>query len=280
MSAAELAAARAELGLTSDELATQLGLTPERYAAFESGGARLPKYEAQLVAFQVACARRDEALSKSGHPPCPWVEQWERDAASDVESAKSSSSLDRFVTHVKSCDICQARERFVNEHFPEKLTAPVPGGMGILLRAMSWIEARPEWSRPALYGAALLAAMTSVRVVFLILGAFQRPMLLLWALGAMALAALGGAAGGFVYSFIGRPARRVPVVGPYLAGIITVAGYVGCILALVALGDGDFRTKLESDSMVFAFSITSILFGLVIGHSWFRSDASKPDATA
>src|SRR5689334_12520061 len=52
MSATELSAARAELGLTAEEFATELELTPERYAAYEAGSARLPKYQAKLVAFQ------------------------------------------------------------------------------------------------------------------------------------------------------------------------------------------------------------------------------------
>ncbi|HEX7980224.1 MAG TPA: helix-turn-helix transcriptional regulator [Gemmatimonadaceae bacterium] len=266
--AAELSAARAELGLTAEEFATQLDLTLERYAACEAGRTRLPKYQAKLVAFQLACARREHALAESGLPPCPWVEQWDREAPSGAESETNLSYLQRREAHAKSCDICEARERFVRERFPDLPHLPVPGGMGILLGAMSWVEARPEWMRPALYGAALLAAMTSLRVVFLVFGAFRQPKLLLWAFGAMTLAALGGAAGGLVYSFIGRPARRVPVVGPYLAGIVAVAGYLGCILGLIALGDRN--SGMKGGAMVFAFSVGSILFGLIVGHSLFR----------
>jgi len=270
MSATDLSAARAELGLTAEQFATELELTPERYAAYEAGRAKLPKYQAKLVAFQLAYSRRDQALAKSGLPPCPWVEQLEREASSDAEPETGTSYLQRLQAHVKSCDICQARERFVRERFPDMPDLPMPGGMGILLGAMSWVEDRPEWMRPALYGAALLAAMTSLRVVFLVFGAFRHPKLLLWAVGAMALAALGGAAGGLVYSFIGRPARRVPVVGPYLAGIVAVAGYMASILGLIALAGGSSGMKFDRDAMVFAFGITTILFGLVVGHSMFR----------
>lgn len=268
MSATELAAARAELGLTAEEFATELELTPERYAAYEAGRARLPKYQAKLVAFQLACARRDQAVAQSGIPLCPWIEQWGREAPSDAKAESGRAYLERLEAHTKSCDICQARERFIHEHFPEMPRFPMPGGMGILLGAISWVEDRPEWMRPALYGAALLAAMTALRVVFLLFGVFRHPKLLLLAVGAMALAALGGAAGGLVYSFIGRPARRVPVVGPYLAGIVAVAGYMASILGLIALGDGS--SPVKGGAMVFGFGVITILFGLVVGHSMFR----------
>jgi hypothetical protein len=73
-----------------------------------------------------------------------------------------------------------------------------------------------------------------------------------------------------VYAFVGKPARRVPVVGPYLAGIIAVAGYMGCVLGPIAAvgggdpGEGDLAASLGS------FAFVSVLFGLLVGHKWFR----------
>lgn len=237
---------------------------------------KLPKHQAQIVAYRVACAERDDALAESGLPTCPWIEQWEREEPSlDAKAEKFLAHLQRAEAHAKTCATCQAREQFVRERFPEMPKPPVAGWMRVFAAGTNWIERRPEWMRPAFYGAAILAAMTSIRAAFILLGAVRQPRLVLLALGAVAVAALAGAGGGLVYAFVGRPVRRVPVVGPYVAGIITVAGYMGSILTLMALTGAD-RTDGRISASLFAFGIVSILFGLVVGHQWFRP--KKADA--
>lgn len=276
MSPAELSAARTRLGLTPDEFAAELGLPPHAYVACEAGEAKLPKREAQHVAFLVACAERDEALAQSGLPTCAWIEQWEREEPSlDTKAEARLAHVQRAETHAKSCATCLAREQFVRERFPDMPKPPVAGWIRIFGVVAAWVEARPAWMRPAIYGAAAVAAMTSIRAVFMLLGAVREPRLALLALGAVAAAALAGAGGGLVYSFLGRPVRRVPVVGPYLAGIVAVAGYLGSFGVLMALGGEDLAEGGPGASLV-AFGFVSILFGLVVGHQWFRPE--KADA--
>ncbi|HEY2375781.1 MAG TPA: hypothetical protein VGH98_07360 [Gemmatimonadaceae bacterium] len=233
---------------------------------------KLPKYQAQVVAFRLACAERDEAFAKSGLPTCRWTEQWEREApASDASLESRIAYGERAALHAKMCTICQAREKFEKEHFPDMPQLPVAGWMRVLGSAANWVEARPEWTRPAIYGAAILAAVTSVRAVFMLLGAVRQPRLLLPALGAIVLASAGGAGGGLVYSLIGRPVRRVPVLGPYLAGIITVCGYLGSVLMLMTVaGDRRELTKNGMAESLVTFGLVSIFFGLIVGHLWFR----------
>jgi hypothetical protein len=73
--------------------------------------------------------------------------------------------------------------------------------------------------------------------------------------------------GGLVYTLIGRPLRKVSGVGPYLAGIVSVAGYMGSI-ALAATAAGQPMVKDGGD--VVALGVISTVFGIVLGRSLFR----------
>ncbi len=272
----DLAAARTRLGLTPDQFAAELGLPPHSYAACEAGRVKLPTRQAQMVAFRVACVERHEALARSGLPECPWLAQWEREApAADAKIERHTAHLQRVEAHVGTCATCQAREQFLRERFPDMPAPPVAGWVRVHGAVTGWIDARPEWMRPALHGAGILAAMTSVRALFALLGAAREPRLALMALGAVVLAAVAGAGGGLVYAFVGRPARRVPVVGPYLAGVIAVAGYLACAAGLMALG-GQAPGTGDLGATLFSYGFVSLLFGLVVGHTWFRPE--KPGA--
>jgi hypothetical protein len=223
------------------------------------------------VRFELACAERDQALAQSGLPSCAWIEQWEREAPpADAKLERHTAHLERANAHIASCETCQARERFVRERFPDMPKPPMSGTLQVVGTVGNWIDARPEWMRPALYGAALLAAITAFRAAFMLLGAVRNPRLLLLAPAAVALASVAGAGGGLVYAFVGRPARRVPVVGPYLAGVIAVAGYTTCILAIMTVAGGDDSMRIDRAGSLVAFGIVSVLFGLMVGHMWFR----------
>jgi hypothetical protein len=66
----------------------------------------------------------------------------------------------------------------------------------------------------------------------------------------------------------------VPVVGPYLAGIIAVGGYVACGLALLALA-GEWDDRGGWTGTLAAFGFVSTLFGVIVGHAWFRPSTLK-----
>jgi hypothetical protein len=226
-----------------------------------------------MVRFLVACVERDEALAQSGLPACSWMARWaEEEPPFDAKADQHMAHLRRAEDHVKSCATCQAREQFVRERFPDMPQPPVAGWVRVIGAVAAWIEARPEWLRPACYGAAVLAAMTLLRAAFILLGRARDPRAILMALGAVVAAALAGAGGGLVYSFLGRPLRRIPIVGPYLAGIIAVAGYIGCIVALMAALGQDELTKGGIGTSLVVFGIMSILAGLIVGHQWLRPD--------
>ena len=209
MTASELVAARTRLGLSLDQFASQLGIPRDWYVDFEEGKAKLPKRETQLVAFLVACAERDEALAKSGLATCPWIEQWEREAPpANAKPGARGDYLQRAGAHVKTCAACRAREQFVKERFPDMPKPPVAGWIRVLVGVAAWIEARPAWARPPLYGAVFFAGLTALYNVFTLLRAARQPKLLLTVGEAIVAAFVLGAIGGLVYSLIYRPVRQ------------------------------------------------------------------------
>jgi len=268
ITSSELITARTRLGLSPKEFASRLGMPADWYVDFEAGRAKLPKKEEAWVAYWVASAERDEALAKSGLPACSWVEQWRREEPpAEAKRQVHTSYLQQLRLHSETCPTCLARAQFVKEHFPDMPKPPLSADIRVIGAIATWIGARPEWSRPAFYGALILAAMTSIRVFALILGGVREPRLLLIALGALVAASLAGAGGGLVYSFVGRPARRVPLIGPYLAGIVAVGGYAACIAVPMALGGAIEGGIVE---FIAIFGSLTVLFGLILGHIWFR----------
>lgn len=267
MNGPTLVAARTRLDRTPEQLAAELGIPPHAYAACEAGRASLSRRHAELITYQLAVRDRQDALAASGLPACDWMERWGREmpeaqAALDAHVARAES-------HAADCATCGARDAFLAERFPTMPPPPMPGWARALQRLTGWVDARPEWLRPALYGAATLAALTAIRVVIALPSALREPRVLLAALGALAAASAAGAFGGLVYALLGRPLRRVPVVGPYLAGMVAVAGYMLAILTIIAIGDRDTPRDLAADALVLV--LVSALLGAFVGHRWLRA---------
>jgi hypothetical protein len=150
----------------------------------------------------------------------------------------------------------------------------VPGWLRVFLRVSGAIERLPAWARPAAWGALLLGALTAVRVILFAPGAVQHPARFLTALGALAAASVAGALGGVAYYFFGRPLRRVRVLGPYLAGIVSVFGYLAAIAAVAALVGSPL---VGSGTEAAFFAAYGAFIGLVVGHALFRAaDRERP----
>jgi DNA-binding XRE family transcriptional regulator len=268
VNAQELTAARTRFGLSVDQMAAELGLTPHAYAACEEGRATLPRTLDERLAYRLAVLDREEALAASGLEACTWMQAWER--AIPEHTRAMSQHVARAHEHATTCERCIARERFIRERFPA-MPAPPMSGLARAARGVTgWIGARPAWVQPAIWGALVLAALTSMRVLMALGDATHDPRVLLVALEAMGLAALGGAVGGIVYEIVGKPVSRVPVVGPYLAGTVVVASYLiaAMWLARLAGAEGSFGVSLASNMGVTL--LISVLFGSILGHRLFR----------
>ena len=266
MTGAELVAARQTLGLTRDQFAAELGIPPHSYAAWENGTVKIPVRYARDIAYRAAIAERQAALSASGLPECAWVRDWE--AAPQPEKLDARlAHLESLNSHAASCLTCRARDEFVAARFGPLPEAPIPAWLQGFRRMNDMIGRLPEWARPAAWGALALGALTSIRVVLFFPRLARTPGSIYVPLAAILAASGAGAVGGLVYYFVGRPLRRVPVAGPYFAGIASVLGYMGAIaLGAAAMGKSMVRDWVE----LVIFLVLSVGFGLVLGFSFFR----------
>jgi hypothetical protein len=126
---------------------------------------------------------------------------------------------------------------------------------------------------PPLMGAFILFAIVGFRLVFALPRLISGHMP--WSGAALALGAATGAGfvGGAAYVVLGRAAKRVPYIGPYLTGLITVGAYMGALVIAAPYAFGEDIMKGRSDAIIVA-GVTAF-FGLVVGHSWFR-DRTQP----
>ena len=76
MTAADLTRARALLGMSTGELAAEIGLTEPVVRAWEEGSLRIPREYAMQIVWRAAVAERQAALASSGLPECTWVARW------------------------------------------------------------------------------------------------------------------------------------------------------------------------------------------------------------
>jgi hypothetical protein len=130
----------------------------------------------------------------------------------------------------------------------------------------------PRWLQPPATGAIAGAAMMLVISLTRLPEIIREPRQGLWALIALAVVSAAGACGGLMYSLVGRPLRRIPRVGRYLAGIACVAGYLFPLALLFShfADSGDDTFNLSDPVSLVVLLFCTVFFGLVMGHTWFR----------
>ncbi len=149
----------------------------------------------------------------------------------------------------------------------------------MLRRFIAFAATLPSWLRPAFFGASILFAIVAIRMAFVLPQLLGQPSKLReFALG-LAAATAAGAAGGFAWSFFGRFALRVPRIGPILAGIFCVAGYMGALLLAAPYVTSEPLIHDHTDAIMFA--VVTIVFGAVFGRAAFKDSVltEKPRDT-
>ena len=198
MSAQEAVAARQALGLTTDALAAELGLTPHVVESWESGTMPLPLRYAAELRWRVAATERAAALAASGLPECDWVAAWERETVPDSPSRRTAH-LEALTAHATECLTCRAREAYIAERFPPMPPRPIPRW----LRGVGWMMERigrlPRWAQPAAIGALLFAAYGLLKVAFMLPRLARTPSGWIVALGGLLASASLGAVLGLAY---------------------------------------------------------------------------------
>lgn len=210
MSGDEMRESRELLGLSHDGLAAELGLTPAIVVAWERNKLRIPRRFAELVRWRRYIHERETALASSGLPLCGWVQRFE--AQPPVRSTpEERKRLQQFLAHADACPTCQARRAFVQERFPDPPSPPLPGWVRFVNGAQARLRRFPTWSRPAIAGAAIVGALTILRIALLLpaaigkAGQWSTP--LLTALGELIGGLFFGAVIGAVWGAVVRRRR-------------------------------------------------------------------------
>lgn len=265
MTAEEFTVAKQTLGETDDQLAAALGVTPHVIRAWAQGTTRIPQRHAKYITFFVAVKEREVALQSSGLPECAWFRAHENPPATGKpdQLIKHAETLER---HYQQCPTCQAREKYVSDRFGPMPSPPSTG----LLRLFEWVERVPPIARPAAVGAALLATLVLLRVVFSLPRLVKEPSEFASAALALVSAAAAGAIGGFAYSLTRPTFKRLGRPGDYLTGIVCVFAYMGSLAFVAPFAFGEPIVEDRAGWVIMA--IVSVFFGLIIGHTWFRSE--------
>jgi hypothetical protein len=171
---AEFRAAQAVLALSDEDLAADLGLSPEIVAAWAAGSVVVPRRYAKQLTWLTAAAERANSLRESGLQECEWAKaaEVELDAIEDSEAAVSQ--LEAIESHSKTCATCIVRKQFVAEKFGPMPPPPHSSWFRVFLI----VDRIPSFWRPVAMGAAFLGAMTSLRVFFALPAIGSNPALL------------------------------------------------------------------------------------------------------
>lgn len=265
----EFESLRAQIPSSDEELAAELGVRVARLEQWRSGSVRVPKYEARLLRFIAASAARGHALEESGLAECTWMAEFD---AADLPSDPDAifAAIQRAETHAATCSVCQARELFIQDRFGPMPPYPTKGWLSVFVV----LQRVPAWLRPAAYGAGLLAAIVSVRLVLALPSILTSPMSAIAPLLAILAAAAAGASGGFAYTLVRPALRKLGRIGDYLTGIVCVGAYLSALMLVAPVAFGE--PFLEGPEGLFALEITTLLFGLLVGHLWL-GPASGPD---
>lgn len=116
----------------------------------------------------------------------------------------------------------------------------------LAFRILGWVEDLPEFWKPVAFGALFIVAyaimfgglITIPIIAAVICFRSATPLAELGRLAAILLLAIvGGGLSGLSYALIGRALRRVPWIGPFVAGVATVIPYSVLLVLIGRVGE-------------------------------------------
>ena len=195
------------------------------------------------------------------------------EAAEQATSAKQAkSAVAALESHMQACDVCQARLKAVEPLGPMP-AHPLP----VLAQAAGSLHQRlsraPRWLQSALYGAIGMMLFALLRVFELLIGGRGRPLgvILVVAGRLLAMGFLIGFGAGLVYALVRRPTRQLGRVGPYAAGVCSVAGGLLVMAGLRALSTGAVNAPSRPDIAI--YGLMTVFLGLIVGHQLRHLDS-------
>ena len=129
---------------------------------------------------------------------------------------------------------------------------------------------------PPLFGATVLVGIVGFRMLANLSSIERNPLLRAQLPSVFGAVAGAGCAAGLAYVVLGRPARRLPVVGPYVTGVVTIAAYMGAFVVVAPFISSEPLLKTRSDAV--SFAVITLFVGLLAGRSWFRDKGAAPGA--
>lgn len=268
MTGYELAERRSQLGLSVETLAADLNKHVDEVRQWETITGNLPRRLALELDWHLANRAQEQAMERSGLPPCPWAEAKAKEIdPKKLESIKRVAG--ELEAHHKTCDLCQRRAAFAAT-LPPLPRPPMSASVSAIVTISEAIRRLPKWLRPAATGAVLIGGFTLVRAFFVLLVSRGANMgqTLLMVLAAVGVGAYGGAVGGLAYALVKKPAARLGKIGPYVIGLVCMYAYLLAFAIPLNLFTNDDTFRTPSDWLIGA--IIGTAFGLFIGHSWFR----------
>jgi hypothetical protein len=148
-------------------------------------------------------------------------------------------------------------------------------------RLGAWVDGLPDTVRPAVFGALIIVMFMMVRGAWLV-----APIAIVYVLATsptpgadlargsevVLLAMFAGGVSGLVYGLLGRHLQKAFPGGRYVTGIVTIAPYMFLLPFVSRLIDHErFWSTLTTEDLVIA-GLMTLIFGLVMGHSWFGPD--------
>ena len=252
------------LGLTPEQLASELDVTPAVIIAWERGETSPSKHHLRLLEWHRAVRERQQLMHTKGLAQCSTARQLLEDLMKAPRAGtREQRALDE---HEATCPTCIATAAY------EKTLPPLPDyPLGPLNRAFTALPERigrlPPWARPAAWGAVFIGALVLLRAfAFLLLGNFDWRVLIVVPLGLL-LGGYLGAVGGIVYYFVRPRTRQLGRWGDYLTGMACAGGYLLAFLLPAAIA-GD---EMGRDPVAWVSAgIMAVVFGLAVGHFAFR----------
>ena len=269
MTGADLLHRREMLGLSRDQFADAIAEHPEQIAEWEGIRGTLPSGLSRRLEWALANEERLVAMRAAGIEDCPWVEaRLEGASSSDLKDLRQR--LAAVESHGESCPLCQRRKAFVAT-LPPLPPPPLPASARLIGAMASGVGRLPAWVRPAAWGAIGIGTVTLLRTFLMVaLGRVAvSSALVLLVVEAVGLGAYGGAVGGGAYALVRSPLRRYGRAGDYLTGLACAYSYVLAFGLPMALFTSEPMLRRPAGWLVLA--VVATVFGLLIGHSWFRA---------
>lgn len=136
-------------------------------------------------------------------------------------------------------------------------------------------EVEWRWYHPVLFGAGFLFCLMLLRLLWLAPALLTHAEARREAFLVLTAGTAAGALGGLGYTLLGAPLRRVPGIGRYLAGIVTVGSYLGAVAGAASFTDEPMLVA-DDPARWTAFGLAVLFFGILVGSQWFDEPA-PPD---